>query len=393
MNFIKDSIIILIITSLLFLSIEYTLRLLYPEKIESSSPKILQVKFDKDFLIALKPNMQNKFVRHELNGGDTIIWTTNKDSFRGAPLKKNPDKRIMVYGDSNILARFSRLENTFPKKLERYLSNSSQLNIEVINAGVAGFGPDQSLLRIKREVNKYNTDEIILHIFADNDFGDLMRNKLFKLDNNNLIKTNLERDTLLNTKQPSFFSSLLFVKTANKISNMIFKNNEKSYVQSYEKWCKDEFLYFNENGKEKYEFGDHYDFDLAVDPTRESSKMKIALLEAILRECADFLKEKEIKLTVLIQPSIIDITLRENNLDYEFLEQKYSRYDKTNLTFFIKQMCIKNNINYVNLFDHFINQNPKSLYFEHYDNHWNDLGQDLAAKKMAAYMIDRKNGN
>src|SRR5439155_6628510 len=62
--------------------------------------------------------------------------------------------------------------------------------IEVINAGVDGFGPDQSLLRFEQEVDVYQPDIVVFHIFADNDFGDIIRNRLFDVDPSGaLVKT------------------------------------------------------------------------------------------------------------------------------------------------------------------------------------------------------------
>lgn len=47
-------------------------------------------------------------------------WSTNSASFRGPEIGEKTGLRIIVYGDSNILifARFSDVENTFPRDLQ-----------------------------------------------------------------------------------------------------------------------------------------------------------------------------------------------------------------------------------------------------------------------------------
>jgi len=190
----KDITIILIITLIIIVLPEIILRILFPKKAEKittifstinyylSAPSFID--FNKDYGYALKAGKEYSFKRNKLNGGDIIISHTNKNSFRGAELKDNPNKRIIVYGDSMIQALFSTLENTFAMKLEKYLSSDGLTDIEVVNAGIMGFGPDQSLIKFKNEADLYHPNLVIFSIFADNDFGDILRNRIFDLDEN-----------------------------------------------------------------------------------------------------------------------------------------------------------------------------------------------------------------
>src|SRR6185436_5789593 len=65
--------------------------------------------------------------------------------------------------------------------------------VEVINAGVTAYGPDQACLRIEDEVARLDPDLVVLAVFADNDFGDLARDKIFRLDGDGRLRENHPR--------------------------------------------------------------------------------------------------------------------------------------------------------------------------------------------------------
>src|SRR5262249_15290013 len=127
---------------------------------------------------------------------------------------------------------------------------------------------------------------------------------------------------------------------------------------------------------------DHYDIDLATNPDSASSKIKIALMEAVLKEVRKITSEKNVRLLVIIEPSIVDLT--ENYLfTYKDL-QRFPDYRQDNLSHLADSMCARNEIDRIDLFDFFTKNSPGDLYFKDGDTHWNDRGQDLAAQVTAA---------
>ena len=187
----RNAIIGIIVALLPFIAAEAILRMIFPEKIaEAPKSKIEDsaYQFNKDFLVSLKPGVTETFNRSKENGGDIIRWSTNSDSFRGPALMNNPEFRIIVYGDSNIQGEFSSYERTYVYKLGKYLESKGISKVEVINAGVVGSGPDQSLIRFEKEAVIYKPHLVIFNIFADNDFGDLIRNRHFELDSSNELR-------------------------------------------------------------------------------------------------------------------------------------------------------------------------------------------------------------
>ena len=185
------------ITILLLALVEGALRVL-PIEIEPDEVQIspgasvsgLACEFHPDYLIKLKANLEKSFVHEKQNSGRKIVWRTNSMGFRGPEIRDNPGLRVVVYGDSNIQARFSDLEDTFPARLEAELAEGLKQDVEVINAGVSGFGPDQSFLKFREEAEMLKPDLVIIHFFADNDYGDAIRNRLFDLNRDGkLVKT------------------------------------------------------------------------------------------------------------------------------------------------------------------------------------------------------------
>ena len=109
-------------------------------------------------------------------------YRINQWGFRGPDLDpRMPAHRIMVYGDSNVEAQFSNDGQTFAVQLHRELAGRFGLDYQVINAGVVGYGPDQVALRLEDELDVWHPDLIIDVIFADNDYGDLIRNGLYQI--------------------------------------------------------------------------------------------------------------------------------------------------------------------------------------------------------------------
>jgi lysophospholipase L1-like esterase len=77
----------------------------------------------------------------------------------------NDVKRILVIGDSFAWGYGVEESDRFSQRLE------ASLNVEVINAGVSGYGTDQELLWLRNEGVKYDFDLVILQM-SGNDIGD-----------------------------------------------------------------------------------------------------------------------------------------------------------------------------------------------------------------------------
>jgi hypothetical protein len=77
--------------------------------------------------------------------------------------------RVLSLADSFGEALQVNLDDTYPKRLERLLAASSGRPVEVINAGVGGWGTDQEAIFYVAEGFRYNPKVVLLAFFIRND--------------------------------------------------------------------------------------------------------------------------------------------------------------------------------------------------------------------------------
>jgi len=99
-------------------------------------------------------------------------------------------KRIVSLGDSFTLGYEVELEQCFSTVLENEL-RASGLQVEVLNAGVAGFSTAEEYVYLERELLKYEPDLVIVSFYV-NDLEDNVRADLFRLEGNRLVEQNRE---------------------------------------------------------------------------------------------------------------------------------------------------------------------------------------------------------
>ena len=400
------SLMVLAMVLLLVVLAEALLRLVYPGKDPETElrPRNVAFYFHPDYLIGLKPGLTKTFRRAGDNGGEEITWRTNAAGFRGAALKSAYDLRVMVYGDSNVQARFSRLEDSFPYRLGEELSRLTGQTIDVINAGVVGAGPDQSYIRMQTEVDLYRPDIVILQVFTDNDFGDIVRNRLFEIDASGaLVESNLPRDLtpwerheLGETFLQKYLAPFHLTLAADRLAKRLGLQPEKQEVPlnpaDSESWLEqllaEEFAVYAEGAPRHYShFADHYDWDLAVHPGSTPSRVKAKLMLGLLAGVRDFLMARGIRLLVLILPSPRDLTTNQP-LNHRVLA-RHPDYRPQNLTSAVVKICEALELQCLDLFDEYATNNPNELYFRGENNHWNDAGQALAARLTADYLYQQ----
>ncbi len=407
-SFTYNAFVIFIITITILIAIEIALRITFPDlKNTRTTLESMAYQHNDDYLVSLKPNMTKIYEirKEEITFGKTVTWKTNSSGFRGEELDQGNGLRVIVYGDSNVQARFSEDKDTYPAVLQKLLRNN-YANAEVINAGIVGAGPDQSLIRLLKDAGRIKPDIVIFHVFADNDYGDIIRNRLYMLsEKGGLIRTGLpiSVDKKFTSRRPSITTWAHKSFIQRKINELV--TQAKDYNEStlsretrvertlndLEHRSRAEYEVYAEGGPRKFShFGDHYDIDIAADPDAESSRTKIMLMKKILVAAQEFCSENNIIFMLLVQPSIFDLTLNDNYGGYKDLEKKYKNYKPTNLTNPLKEVCINHNINCIHLIYAYKNNNPDTLYM--HDGHWNTKGQKIAAEETAK-MITQLSGS
>jgi len=144
---------------------------------------------DKDYGRRLKPNYKTRIIGR---GGIDFNVTVNSKGLRGREVKYEKDKntiRIMAIGDSFTYGYGADNYETFPKILEVELNRKYEdIAVEVINAGVTGWGTIQEKKYLLREGNKYDPDIIIVGFYL-NDIQDVKDSILGKADYAKMYET------------------------------------------------------------------------------------------------------------------------------------------------------------------------------------------------------------
>ncbi|HSC26510.1 MAG TPA: hypothetical protein VLD67_04500 [Vicinamibacterales bacterium] len=77
--------------------------------------------------------------------------------------------RIVVLGDSMVMAVQVRIEDTFVRRLEDRLNASGGPRVRVINAGVQGYGTVEQALFLRYVASAFEPDLVLLTVFVGND--------------------------------------------------------------------------------------------------------------------------------------------------------------------------------------------------------------------------------
>lgn len=80
--------------------------------------------------------------------------------------------RVLLLGDSFVEAVQVEATQTVAARLEVALQAQSSRRVEVINAGVAGYGTGQEMLLFEQEGAKYDPQVVVVVVFLGNDIGD-----------------------------------------------------------------------------------------------------------------------------------------------------------------------------------------------------------------------------
>ncbi len=351
--------------------------------------------WDDQTIYATRPHSKKNYRRTAINGGQTTEVFINSLGFRGPEISETAiGSRIMVYGDSFIEAEYSQFDQTFCERLQQDLKSETGHSIEVINAGTNGFGPDQLLLRMERELPRFKPQLVVLSLFADNDCGDLLRNKLFRLDDLGKLVANkwTRAPDCQHPGSRGRYEPTLWKLARNTIRGLQSRGGVvESYMDRWLQQCLTEYDEYITRGDSIVRDlqADHYDADIALTPGCPSAVYKQRLFERILERIHQVCEQHQAQLVVMVIPSPGDL------IDgYDFCQvdrQRYPRYAPRVLTDLFANAARSKNLTVINLFDPFSKADASQLYFRGGDNHWNDAGQKLAAEIVAPVVVGMLN--
>ena len=156
---------------------ELLLRFLYPQTLGVWGQT-------RDGLILLRPTFdvyQEKFGTHV---------QTNSHGFRDGEHdlgKSEGTLRILLLGDSFMEALQVEFADAFPSLLERRLRSLLGCQVEVINAGVSGWGTDDEVTYLIRKGREFHPDIVLFAVTLHNDISDNLEGRYHTEEEGKLI--------------------------------------------------------------------------------------------------------------------------------------------------------------------------------------------------------------
>jgi hypothetical protein len=322
----------------------------------------------------------------------------NSLGFRGDELRPKPRRRVAVYGDSFIEAEFSSLENTFVKRLQGDLGGGD--SIEVVNAGVVGYGPDQESLSIGQGMEQLHPDIVVLAVYGGNDLGDLLRRKIYRLGPDGSLSLNryylspkIERLLRRASSPTRIWRSDLYRLARRAMDRRSTRpaacrfgaparHDGPERLEETLDAVDSEYRAYLEDGNNEVTniFCGHYDADVALTPEAPSARYKVALAEALLPRIQRVVEGGGATFVLLIIPSPVDVCDHD---EVTVDRTRFPGYAPSRLTDVFEGIARRHGMRYLNLYAPFRARDACRLYFRHADDHWNDEGQRVAAELMA----------
>ena len=346
------------------------------------------------------PGSSKYFIHSEENGGDWVDVEINEQGYRGKPLGPKADTtRILVFGDSYVAAEYSPLEETYPHRLAEEIGHLTGKPVETINAGLVGSGPDQIARRMPEDIEKLSPDIIVVVITSGNDFGDLIRNKLYGINRKGEWESrNPELGAGLRKMiEPDFFSRSGWGRLyraawrgAPLRMQQVGLTNSSQLAPGQQEARPLLRRHQLEYGNSQIDldpvvrnlFDDLYDADLSLLPHSPSAKRKRQLMRGVLDEIKQIADAAHLPLLIVVVPSPIDVL--EDHFGLQARWKRYPDYNRSTLSRAAAQPAEDLGLPVLDLFPPMREaRDPSEFFFKAGNDHWNARGQALAARMTA----------
>jgi lysophospholipase L1-like esterase len=304
--------------------------------------------------------------------------------------------RVIVYGDSFISAEYTPEPDTYVSQLERLL-NARVGSTKVLNAGVTGYGVDQESLRIEDDLPVIRPDLVIVATYSGNDFGDLLRDKLFRLDDDGRLIANVPViDPALRQifHAPFEMSSIQVVRALQSAYDQWSRRRaggatppgppvDPTAIRLANRTSEYEDFVVNGDNVVRNLLADQYDADVSLEPDSPSARYRVRLMDRVVERIRQTTSRSGVQLLFLIIPEWCDVT---GTCEVSEARRRYPGYRPSGLTDALETIARQQGVTYLNLFEPFRRAGAAGLYHA-FDEHWNGRGQQLAARLSADLIL------
>jgi len=390
---------VILVCAGLVIASEYYLRAYWPSRSSIYMP-------DATAIARYKPGIH---AMREVNG-KPVLFETNRQGIRHHEDLDPRDADVLLLGDSNVAALFLPFNQTLGQRLQSRLEPP----VRVADLSLSGYGPDQSARRYIPIAEGSRAKAVVFHVFADNDFGDLFRNNLYRQSESGTWQTrrDIDRDPMLIWDRFKLAQRLwtllgLSVESFNTLTGgPDYYNALHTYIggtalhsllpdalERLIRVSEQEYEMYRE-GKHTVWLGDHYDYGIAVAPHSEMAQQAERILAHVLTQAAAAFHGNRECFIVLIQPAEDDLMdYGGTSVSRVDLQQVSKDYYPRALTDMAIRTAQSAGLDYIDLFPVF-SGSPWRYYFTErqrpMDNHWNSQGIGKAADLLADYLDKHK---
>lgn len=297
-------------------------------------------KFDSE--LGWSPILNRSDIPHVFN---TTV-SSNSLGFRSPEVDDSKD-HILIIGDSVAYGYGVNDNETSSHYLQGYL-NQKYKNLQVLNLGVSGYGPDQYYLHLKRNINNTNPRAIIVIFYTNGDLYRIEKNHIYGRskplfivnDNNKLvnINPNINKHSCIN-----LFSSIELL-------------HRYSFLQKpYYKFCKEKKL----------------------DPD-----MRNRVFSALLKEIDNLATQYNSSLIFVLSPSRIDY--EKESFDLSFFREYFGNRN-------YRKYFGNSSYNYLDYYEYILNDKEgiNKLYLGGDIAHYSPHGNKYLAEKIYKYLLEQ----
>jgi len=342
-----------------------------------------------------------------------VLVETNSLGFRGPELdvpKRRP--RLLVLGDSFVIAENVPLASTFVKRLELELTaqwvaasardagpdesalhpSTKPLGVECVNAGRSGYGPDQDVLLGERCIEVVDPDAVLLVLCSANDLGDLARNKLFRIGSEGELER--LRPRLAPRIEAEFAARDAAARSPALVRLWRFRGQRRDLearlaqegreplaaIEAHLRAQHDDFFVAHSRTVDTL-FEDVFDVVPALDPEGRIAREQTQLLTAVLRRLVALTRVRGIPCAVLVTPAGPDLV---PGLAVDLTPETHPGYVRGTLSRLHQDAAVAAGLRVVDVTPAFeAHPDPSVLFVGGFDLHWNAAGQALAAREAA----------
>jgi lysophospholipase L1-like esterase len=348
-------------------------------------------------LHATRPNSRRIQPMPQSAGGARSLIVINSAGYRGPELEQSGRPRVAVYGDSLVMGENVAREDTFVVRLAGEWEGAA----EVVNAGASGYGPDQICLRIEAELETLRPDLILLVLCATNDMGDLLRNKLFRLEQGQLVRGQPVlhesvrakfEEALEASSRLALLRALDHARDDGIEEQAAIPGAASGLIPEYLEQAAWEFREGVQEGNETVFslLKDVYDADLAVHPDSAMAQYKRDLMAAVLSRLARVCAAGGIPLVCVVVPSPVDL---DPDFRIRVDRSLFPSYEPQRLTNACAAAARAAGIEVLDLYELFATNDPGEIFVGAEDIHWNERGMALAAKDVGRWVRDLEAGS